>query len=84
MAVEFADVGSLKALTSGPGDGSQLRVVTEWLQRCDLDVVIQLKGETIATLGRDAAPGAFEKMFSLGAVDIKKHQLIKALFKRGD
>lgn len=29
MAVEFADVGSLKALMSGPGDGSQLRVVTE-------------------------------------------------------
>lgn len=84
IAVELPDVATLKTLLSGAGDIGQLRFIAGLLERYDMDVVIQLKGETIATLGRGAEPGAFENMFALGAVDVKKRQLIKALFKRRD
>ncbi|MEL7087387.1 MAG: hypothetical protein AAGL98_02920 [Planctomycetota bacterium] len=84
VVIAIPDVGTLKTLLASPGDSEQLNFVTDLLKRYDLDVTIELKGEIIAKLGSNAEPGAFEKMFSLGAVDVKKRQLIKALFKRGD
>ncbi len=83
VTVDLPDVATLKKLLDGPGDRGQLRLVAGLLQRYAMGVEIKLKGQTIASLGRDAEPGAFEKMFSLGAVDVNKRQLIKALFSRG-
>ncbi|MEO0513817.1 MAG: hypothetical protein AAF086_00795 [Planctomycetota bacterium] len=84
VMIELPDVATLKKLLDGPGDRGQLRWVAEMLQRYAMGVEIKLKGQTIATLGRDADPGTFEKMFSLGAVDVNKRKLIKALFSRDD
>jgi len=82
VVIDLPSAGVLKSLVRGPGERSHFNAVTSLLQRHDVEVVIQLKGQTIATLGRSAEPGAVEKAFRLHGVDVKFRDLAKALFKR--
>lgn len=83
VVVDLPGVGVLKTILRGSGEKSQLNQMTALLQGHDIEVVVQLKGQVIATLGKSAEPGTLEKMFNLHGVDVKFRDLAKALFKRG-
>lgn len=82
VVVDLPSIGVLKSLMQGRGDREQFNQITAMLDRHDVDVVIQLKGQTIATLGKSAEPGAMEKLLSLEGVDVRFRELAKAWFKR--
>ncbi|MEM6854523.1 MAG: hypothetical protein AAF593_08960 [Planctomycetota bacterium] len=84
VVVDLPSVGVLKALLPVGGQPSRVNALTSRLNQHDLEVVVQLKGQTIATLGRSAEPGAFEKLFNLEGLDLKFRELAKAWFKRSD
>ena len=52
------------------------------LRHHDLDVVLRLRGETIATIGPDAKPGAIERVLSMQDIDVDVRGLIRGIFKR--
>ncbi len=51
------------------------------LERFGLDIVVQLKGTTIARFGEQAEPGWLEKKLGLKGLDVKPGALLKAWFK---
>ncbi|MEM1108162.1 MAG: hypothetical protein AAGH99_05660 [Planctomycetota bacterium] len=82
IAIDLPSVAAMRSLLQNPGDKNLLNLLTGQLQQNDLDLVIQLKGQPVATLGKSADPGAFEKVFKLEGVDISFRDLARVWFKR--
>ena len=85
LVLDVPRVRALRALArSVPrgGVGPEVDLVGA-LRHHDVDVVLRLRGETIATLGPDADPGTVERLLSLRGIDVDVRGVVRALFKRG-
>ena len=86
VVLDVPGVRALRALSASmPRDGAMVKHfdLAGALRHHDLEVVLRLRGETIATLGPDAKPGAIERALSLRGIDVDVRGLIRGLFKRG-